>query len=281
MNLTKNITRATLLCISLFACVARANAGTCARKDDSLKLQRTINHSHWSSRYVEYNDRGSKFRVAQLVAPVALIGAGSVIMATPALHKAIDAPVHNYISGRDLKEPAGDYLQYLPMLGAYGLNLAGYRGKHSYLDATVILATSYATMGILVNGIKYSVRRPRPDNGRRNSFTSGHTATAFMGAEFLRREYCERSPWVGVAGYVVATGVGVSRIINDRHWVSDVIAGAGVGILSVQVAYWLFPPLQRLIYGVRKDGTPRKDVAMSASPWWNGEQAGASLSLCF
>ena len=81
-----------------------------------------------------------------------------------------------------------------------------------------------------------------------------------MGAEFLRREYWDTAPVVGILGYTFASVVGVSRVLNNRHWVSDVIAGAGVGILSVQVAYWLFPPLQRLIYGVRKDGTPRRGM---------------------
>ena len=45
------------------------------------------------------------------------------------------------------------------------------------------------------------------------------------------------SPWISVGGYVVATTVGVSRILNNRHWISDVLAGAGIGILSVEFGY--------------------------------------------
>ena len=237
---------------------------------------------HWQARYVNYNERASKFHVEQLVAPIVFIGAGATIMAVPKLHNTIDRPVREKVLNMGLaEEPIGDYLQYVPAVTAYALNVAGLKGKHSYLDATVILATSWATMGVIVNATKYSVRRFRPDGSNRKSFVSGHTATAFMGAEFLRREYWDTHPWIGVMGYAFATTVGVSRVLNNRHWTSDVIAGAGVGILSVQVAYWLFPPLQRLIYGVRKDGTPKRNLVVQASPWYDGRSGGASLNMVF
>lgn len=80
-----------------------------------------------------------------------------------------------------------DYMQYSPMVAVYGLNLAGVKGKHSFKGRTIILAMSYATMGMIVNTMKYSFKEKRPDSNTRNSFPSGHTATAFMGAEFLYR----------------------------------------------------------------------------------------------
>lgn len=242
-------------------------------------LTKTASKEHWQARYVDYDDRASEFHIDQLVAPVVLAGIGTTIMATPSLHRAIDLSARSRVLDMTLpEEPLGDYLQYVPSVTAYALNVAGLKGKHSYLDATVILATSWATMG---NTTKYSVRRLRPDASNRKSFVSGHTATAFMGAEFLRREYWDTAPVVGILGYTFASVVGVSRVLNNRHWVSDVIAGAGVGILSVQVAYWLFPPLQRLIYGVRKDGTPRRNYVATASPWYDGNCGGASFSLLF
>ena len=252
-----------------------------AQSQSSL-LTKAASKEHWQARYVDYDDRASEFHIDQLVAPVVLAGIGTTIMATPSLHRAIDLSARSRVLDMTLpEEPLGDYLQYVPSVTAYALNVAGLKGKHSYLDATVILATSWATMGILVNTTKYSVRRLRPDASNRKSFVSGHTATAFMGAEFLRREYWDTAPVVGILGYTFASVVGVSRVLNNRHWVSDVIAGAGVGILSVQVAYWLFPPLQRLIYGVRKDGTPRRNYVATASPWYDGNCGGASFSLLF
>ncbi len=99
-------------------------------------------------------------------------------------------------------------------------------------------ATGMAVMGILVNSLKYTVCEMRPDGSRRNSFPSGHTATAFLGAELVRIEY--GWGW-GAAAYTAAAATGFLRMYNEKHWFHDVIAGAGIGILSARVAYWLLP----------------------------------------
>lgn len=93
----------------------------------------------------------------------------------------------------------------------------------------------------------------RPDGSSRNSFPSGHTATAFAGAELLRREYWDVSPWIGVAGYAVVAGTGFFRMYNNRHWLTDVLAGAGMGILSAQAAYWLYPVITKTFFKKRYD----------------------------
>ena len=78
----------------------------------------------------------------------------------------------------------------------------------------------------------------RPDGSQANSWPSGHTATAFVGATLLHKEYgLTRSPWFSVAGYGVATATGVMRVLNNRHWVSDVMSGAGIGIMSTELGY--------------------------------------------
>ena len=51
-----------------------------------------------------------------------------------------------------------DYMQYSPMVAAYVLDLAHLKGQHGFKDKTIILAMSYATMGILVNAMKFSVK---------------------------------------------------------------------------------------------------------------------------
>jgi membrane-associated phospholipid phosphatase len=55
------------------------------------------------------------------------------------------------------------------------------------------------------------------------------------------QEYKDVSIWYGISGYVVATGTGFFRMYNDRHWLTDVAAGAGIGILCTKTAYWLYP----------------------------------------
>ena len=73
-----------------------------------------------------------------------------------------------------------------------------------------------------------------------NSFPSGHTFMAFTGAEILRREYGSQYPWLAVACYATAMLVGFMRIYNNRHWVGDVLAGAGLGMIGVSIVYFTF-----------------------------------------
>lgn len=132
-----------------------------------------------------------------------------------------------------------DYIQYAPGVLAVGLKAAGYESRSSWGRMAVSDAFSAGIMAIAVNGLKYSVRRMRPDGTSRNSFPSGHTATAFMMATILHKEYGWRSPWFSIGGYTVAAATGISRVMNNRHWTTDVVAGATVGILSVQLGYFL------------------------------------------
>lgn len=132
-----------------------------------------------------------------------------------------------------------DWLQYAPAGVMFGLKSFGYEGRSSWDRMLVSDALSIAIMAIAVNGIKYTTARMRPDQSARNSFPSGHTATAFMSATILSKEYRWRSPWFSIGGYTAAALTGVSRIMNNRHWLSDVIAGAVIGIGSVHLGYYL------------------------------------------
>lgn len=131
-----------------------------------------------------------------------------------------------------------DYLQYVPAAAVFGLNAAGVKGKNSMGRAAVSYAFSAAIMAITVNAIKYSAKVERPSGGEFNSFPSGHTANSFMNATFMQKEYGEyRHPLYGVGAYTMATATAIGRQLNNRHWISDVLAGAGIGILSTQVGY--------------------------------------------
>ena len=111
-------------------------------------------------------------------------------------------------------------------------------GKHSFGRLLMLEGGSYLLGAGWLTAFKYGLAVQRPDGSRFNSFPSGHTFTAFTGAEILRREYGEEYPWLAVAGYAVATTVALMRIYNNRHWLGDVCAGAGLGILSVTLVYW-------------------------------------------
>lgn len=132
-----------------------------------------------------------------------------------------------------------DYVQYLPMVAMFGMKIGGVEGRSSWAEMLTADVISAATMAGIVNGLKYTVKRMRPDNSKRNSFPSGHTATAFMSATMLYKEYGELSPWVGIGSYGCASLVAVGRMLNNRHWMSDVLFGAGVGIFSTELGYYL------------------------------------------
>ncbi len=131
-----------------------------------------------------------------------------------------------------------NYTQYAPFALSTVLNFAGVEGRSDHWRYLASSAMSYALMAAIVNPIKYTAKELRPDGTSRNSWPSGHTATAFVSATILHKEYgLTRSPWYSVAGYAVATATGVMRVLNNRHWVSDVLSGAGIGIFSTELAY--------------------------------------------
>ena len=138
----------------------------------------------------------------------------------------------------DFKTHIDDYSQFFGPVMTVGLKLAGVEGRSDWGRFMVSTAMSYGIMAGFVNGIKYTAKEMRPDGSTANSWPSGHTATAFVGATILHKEYgLTRSPWYSVAGYSVATATGVMRVLNNRHWISDVLSGAGIGIMSGELAY--------------------------------------------
>ena len=140
----------------------------------------------------------------------------------------------------DFKTGIDDYTQFFGPAMVVGLKLGGYEGRSDWPRLLASAGMSYAIMAGFVNGIKYTAKEMRPDGSTANSWPSGHTATAFVGASLLHKEYgLTRSPWWSVAGYGVATATGVMRILNNRHWISDVMSGAGIGIMSTELGYAL------------------------------------------
>ena len=140
----------------------------------------------------------------------------------------------------DFKTGIDDYAQYFGPAMVVGLKLGGYEGRSDWPRLLSSAGMSYAIMAAFVNGIKYTAKEMRPDGSTANSWPSGHTATAFVGASLLHKEYgLTRSPWWSVAGYGVATATGVMRVLNNRHWISDVMSGAGIGIMSTELGYAL------------------------------------------
>lgn len=91
---------------------------------------------------------------------------------------------------------------------------------------------NYATSAIIANGlctygIKFITGRMRPDGANRRSFPSGHTSSSFLAATIADDLYGSK---IGVPAYLLAGLTGLSRIHDNKHYLSDVIFGASLGI---------------------------------------------------
>lgn len=208
-----------------------------------------------------------KFDAKQLIVPGALIAGGVVGLCTfdnfrQSLHDDFaNLRGNNYIR-------VDDYIQYAPIAAYATLGFAPVKHRNDFASRMLAGATAYATMAAIVQTVKPIVREKRPDSHARNSFPSGHTATAFTGAELMRIEYGNA---VGAAGYAVAVTVGFLRMYNSRHWYNDVLAGAGVGILSAKIGYWLLPLEQKAFH--LRNGV--------VTPYYNGQDGGLAAAFVF
>ena len=193
-----------------------------------------------------YVDSVYKPSYKKLIIPTVFIGFGVVSLSSDAL-KNLNSSTKYEIGEHQPKHITLDnYTQYLPAAMVYGYNLAGIKGKHNLKERTIIYGTSQLISAAFVLPLKHLVKEERPDGTNHLSFPSGHTTTAFSSAHFLFREYEDENIWLAISGYPIAIFTGVYRTLNDKHWVGDVVAGAGFGILSTELAYRLFPMVNKL-----------------------------------
>lgn len=150
------------------------------------------------------------------------------------------------------------YIQYLPLAATLGLKALGVESRSSWARMAVSGAAGGAIMLAATQSMKHIISTRRPDNSDDHSFPSGHTATAFVTATILHREYGHIHPLVSIGGYATAAATGIMRIRKNRHWASDVAAGAGIGILATELGYCIADALFRdkgLNVNDRKGGT--------------------------
>lgn len=208
-----------------------------------------------------------------IIIPAAIVGVSAFAVGNGYL-EARREDVQDALASDGRRTHADEYMQFAPAAAAYALDLCGVRAAHPMADRTVILAMSYATATAVTAGMKAAFRERRPDGDGRNSFPSGHTARAFVGAELLYQEYRDVSPWIGYAGYAVAAATGYLRIYNNRHYVNDVLAGACIGVLSTKLAYWLYPRVFRR-------ASCNTGVSIVAVPYASADGAGVTASVRF
>lgn len=132
------------------------------------------------------------------------------------------------------------FLWITPVIAVYVLDFCGLKSEHSLYNRTILYGSSglltYSICGI----VKHTVSKQRPDGSDFMSIPSRRTALAFASATFLHEEYKHCSYWYGIAGYSIASATAALRILNNRHYMSDVLIGAASGILITETVYWLF-----------------------------------------
>ncbi|MBK5284608.1 MAG: phosphatase PAP2 family protein [Bacteroidia bacterium] len=164
--------------------------------------------------------------------------------------------------------PVDDYLQLSPYVEFAALLLLKVKCKNDALNTALLIVKSEAVMLAIVFSLKYITKVERPDGSNTQSFPSGHTAESFLAATIVFREYRYKSPWYGIGAYALATTVGAYRMINNKHWESDVLVGAGIGILSAN-----------LVYATHLHRWGRKEVCLL--PTYDGTTKGLMLSYAF
>ncbi|MFA6924866.1 MAG: phosphatase PAP2 family protein [Bacteroidales bacterium] len=204
---------------------------------------------------VPYDSIGIQSKFGKgLIVPVILIGYGLTTLHNYGLYSSYQ--MHKDINKTfpHAKSSIDNYLIYSPYFEFATLLLLKIKNKDDLLNTTILIIKSEILMNIIIwpmkkwtheerpysydnklNGIPLSERKK--DKQAFLSMPSGHTAEAFLAATVVYKEYRCRSQWYGIIAYTLASTVGLYRMINDKHWESDVFVGAGIGILSANMAY--------------------------------------------
>ncbi|MBE7442834.1 MAG: phosphatase PAP2 family protein [Flavobacteriales bacterium] len=215
-------------------------------------------------------NKPKKSILTKSIFPTTLIITGFALNRS-SFEKDVAKNVRNQV-GNDFNFPIDDYIQYIPMLEMYGADLMGLKAKNHWFDQTKYLAISQLTTAIFVHSIKRGMNKQRPDNSP-HAFPSGHTSQVFVGATVLYHEFKDEHPVLAYSGFAIATTTGAFRIINNRHWLSDVVSAAGIGFLVTNVVYH-FEPF--------KNFNPfNKSKNTSFLPYYNGNEFGLYLTTTF
>ncbi len=185
-----------------------------------------------------------KFFKRAVVPSVVLMGLGLYTMKDNGFYSSYDAQRDATRHFPDFRNNIDDYLFYLPIAGLYGFNYFSSQNKHHIWRQTGLVIASGALTTAIIYPVKILTDQERP-NGLPRAFPSGHTAFAFTIATVVDKEFRDKSKWISVGAYTIASATGVSRILNNEHWMADVLAGAGVGILSVNTVYFIHSKLAK------------------------------------
>ncbi|PWJ44314.1 phosphatase PAP2 family protein [Sediminitomix flava] len=224
----------------VFLCICMNSKYACAQvlEEEKKKKEKNYTQSHLNFNISEKESvtKKQKAWVKPTVIPASLILGGYAISQASNINQYVKEK-RDYFAP-DFKHNYDDYLAGYLYLVPVGLEAVGVKGKHKFYRTAIAVGASRLIADVVAYQMKRGFNHTRPSGGD-HSFPSAHTTFAFVGAHAIHKEYGEVHPLYSVLGYTLAATTGVTRILNNAHWVGDVVAGAGVGIGSVELGYWL------------------------------------------
>ncbi len=210
----------------------------------------------------------------QSIVPFSLIGAGLIInYSNGAIGKEnLQEQIQNAFP--DFNSNVDNILLFVPTLTMYTADIFKVKSKNNAFDQTKYLTIALIANNLITFGLKKVTNEERPNGENNESFPSGHTSNAFVMAAVLHHEFIDTSPWLAYSGYLFATTTGVFRVLNNKHWVSDVLVGAGLGIIVTDLVY-RFEPL--------KNWNPfnNKNIQTTVAPSYYKNTAGLYVNIRF
>jgi hypothetical protein len=193
----------------------------------------------YSNSYGQIIDSLSKNSILKkVIVPTSLIVVGSIISNSD-FEQNLQIDLRNKV-GNNYENKIDNFILFAPVGEIYLADILGVKSKNHWFDQSKNLFISNVISSLITNRLKVIVGKTRP-NGEPLSFPSGHTTIAFTNATVLYEEFKNSSPILAYSGYAFAIGTGGFRMINNKHFLSDVLMGAGVGILVTKLVYHFEP----------------------------------------
>jgi len=201
------------------------------------------------------NGKARYFKPSAIIVPSAFLVYGCLKPVIPAIENLDNQIMENVRTNHpDFNTTVDDYLQWVPSASIYAMDAFKVKTKHSFIEHLAIDAGSI----IITGGAGFIMRKISGNmevyNSTGSKFPSGHTANAFRGAEIVFQELKDTHRVLSYSGYLVASAVGVLRIYNKEHYLTEVLAGAGLGILSTKLTYLAFDKVK--VHKKRKSLAP-------------------------
>ncbi len=219
----------------------------------------------------------SSHTVADSITPSPWPGivAGGVMAGSAAALRSI-YPSPGHIVPTEVKSDRGtDILRFAPAVFPWVMKAAGAPTRSGWGRMAVSQGLSASIMAATVKGMKSGMDSERPDGSDHRSFPSGHSAIAFMGATMVAKELGHISPWYTLGAYTLATGIAVERVVDRHHYPTDVVAGAGIGILATELGYLIGD----LIFGQNQLEIKGEDLRPNNNFSYLSLECGLSLPL--